>query len=109
MSARDFEPSLVSIDELEGEMSTQLTEGTAATEGELWSERADDWATVHEHNLTPVYNAVLDLVHAGPGVAIVEVGCGGGTALKLAADRRAQVAAIDAAPAFVEIVKRLVP
>src|SRR5215470_8990455 len=70
-------------------MTTQLTEGTAAVQGPLWSERADDWATVHEHNLTPVYDAVLDLVHAAPGVSILEVGCGGGTALALAADRGA--------------------
>lgn len=90
-------------------MSTQVSEGTAATQGPLWSEHADDWATVHEHNLSPVYNAVLDLVHAGPGRAILEVGCGGGTALRLAADRGADVAAIDAAPAFVGIARGRVP
>ncbi len=90
-------------------MTAQLTEGTASTQGPLWSERADDWAAVHEHNLKPVYNAVLDLVHAGPGVRILEVGCGGGTALELAAKRGAEVAAIDAAAAFVEITRRRVP
>jgi SAM-dependent methyltransferase len=90
-------------------MTTQLTEGTAAVQGPLWSERADDWATVHEHNLTPVYSAVLDLLHAGPGVSILEVGCGGGTALALAAGRGADVTAIDAAAAFVEIARRRVP
>jgi SAM-dependent methyltransferase len=90
-------------------MSTQLMEGTAVTQGPLWSERADDWASVHEHNLTPVYDAVLDLVHAGPGVSILEVGCGGGTALKLAAERGATVAAIEAAQTFVEITRRRVP
>jgi SAM-dependent methyltransferase len=78
-------------------------------QGPLWSERAEDWATVHEHNLIPVYGAALDLVHAGPGVSILEVGCGGGTALALAADRGAGVSALDAASAFVEIVRRRVP
>jgi SAM-dependent methyltransferase len=90
-------------------MTVQVTEGTASTQGPLWSERAEDWAAVHEHNLTPVYDTVLDLVHAGPGVAILEVGCGGGTALKLAAERGAEVAAIEAASAFVEITRRRVP
>jgi len=90
-------------------MSAQLTGGTAATQGPLWSARAADWADVHEHNLTPVYDAALDLVRAGPGVEILEVGCGGGTALKLAAERGADVAAIEAAPAFVDIVRRRVP
>jgi SAM-dependent methyltransferase len=90
-------------------MSTQVSEGTAAIQGPLWSERADDWATVHEHNMTPVYDAVLDLVHAGAGVAVLELGCGGGTALRLAADRGASTAAIDAAPAFVDIARDRVP
>jgi SAM-dependent methyltransferase len=90
-------------------MATQLSEGTAAVQGPLWSERADDWATVHEHNMTPVYGAALDLVHAGPGVSILEVGCGGGTALALAAQRGAGVSAIDAAAGFVEIVRERVP
>jgi SAM-dependent methyltransferase len=90
-------------------MTTQLTEGTAGVQGPLWSERAEDWATVHEHNLAPVYGAALDLLHAGPGVSILEVGCGGGTALALAADRGADVSAIDAAASFVEIARRRVP
>lgn len=90
-------------------MATQLDEGTAAIQGPLWDERAEDWATLHEHNLTPVYEAVLDLVRAAPGVEILEVGCGGGTALALAAGRGARVTAIDAAPAFVEITRRRVP
>ena len=90
-------------------MATQLSEGTAAIEGPLWSEHAEDWASVHEHNLNPVYTAVLDLVHAQPGVEILEVGCGGGTALKLAAERGARVAAIEAAEAFVEISRGRVP
>jgi len=78
-------------------------------QGELWSVRADDWATVHEHNMTPAYKVVLDLLHAGPGVSILEVGCGSGTALRLAADRGAEVTALDAAPAFVEHALRRVP
>src|SRR6476620_3768440 len=90
-------------------MATQISEGTAAIQGPLWSERAEDWATVHEHNMAPVYNAVLDLVHAAAGVDILEVGCGGGTALKLAADRGANTAAIDAASAFVQITRDRVP
>ena len=88
---------------------TVATTGTAQVQGELWSVRADDWASVHEHNMTPAYGAVLDLVHAGPGVSILEVGCGSGTALRLAADRGAEVTALDAAPAFVEHARRRVP
>ena len=83
--------------------------GTAQVQGELWSAKADDWASVHEHNMRPAYEAVLDLVHAGAGVSILEVGCGSGTALRLAADRGAHVTALDAAPAFVEHAKRRVP
>lgn len=83
--------------------------GTAQVQGELWSARADDWAAVHEHNLRPVYDTVLDLVRTGPGVAILEVGCGSGTALRLAADRGAHVTALDAAAAMVKHARRRVP
>lgn len=85
------------------------TTGTAQVQGELWSAKADDWAAVHEHNLRPVYDTVLDVVRAGPGVSILEVGCGSGTALRLAADRGAHVTALDAAPAMVEHALRRVP
>jgi SAM-dependent methyltransferase len=89
-------------------MSATAT-GTAQVQGELWSARADDWAAVHEHDMSPVYATVLDLAHAGPGVSILEVGCGSGTALRMAADRGAHVTALDAAPAFVEHARRRVP
>jgi SAM-dependent methyltransferase len=56
-----------------------------------------------------VYEAVLDLVHAGPGLSVLEVGCGSGTALRLAADRGAHVTGLDAAPAMVEHARRRVP
>ena len=36
-------------------MATQISEGTAAIQGPLWSERADDWATVHEHNMERLF------------------------------------------------------
>ena len=83
--------------------------GSAQVQGELWSPRARDWAEVQEHNMSPVYRAVLDLVHAGPGVSVLEVGCGGGTALRLAADRGADVTALDAAAGMVEQARRRVP
>jgi SAM-dependent methyltransferase len=95
------------IDPEEGVMAAVM--GTAQVQGELWSVRADDWAEVHEHNMRPVYEAALDLVHAGPGVSILEVGCGSGTALRLAADRGSHVTALDAAPAMVEHARRRVP
>src|SRR4029078_2888888 len=68
--------------------------GTAQVQGELWSARADDWAEGHEHTMSPAYEAVLDLAHAGPGMSILEVGCGSGTALRMAADRGAHVTAL---------------
>ena len=83
--------------------------GTAPVQGELWSARADDWAASTSPTWRPAYEAVLDLVHAGPGVSILEVGCGSGTALRFAADRGANVTALDAAPAFVEHARRRVP
>jgi len=51
--------------------------------------RAEDWAAVHEHNLTRCSTPCPTSCTAGPDVARLEVGSGGGTALELAAGRSA--------------------
>ena len=80
---------------------------TAATEqGRLWSARAADWAAQEE--MEPErFAPVADLVRAGD--AVLEVGCGSGVFLGLAAAGGARVAGVDAAPALVAIARERVP
>jgi len=89
--------------------STAISTGTAEAQGRLWSVHATNWAEFHEHYVNPAYVAVLDALGVGHGTRLLDVGCGAGGALRLAADRGADVTGIDAAPGFVEIARRRLP
>jgi SAM-dependent methyltransferase len=92
-------------------MSTTTTAqtGSAAVQGDLWTECADDWATLHEHRQSALHTAGLDQLAIGPGISLLDVGCGSGAVLRAAADRGADVTGIDAAAGMVEIARRRVP
>jgi SAM-dependent methyltransferase len=89
--------------------STTTPTGSAEIQGDLWSERADDWANVHEHRQSALHIAGLDQLAVGPGVALLDAGCGSGTVLRMAADRGADVTGIDASPALAGYARRRVP
>lgn len=90
-------------------MSTTTQTGTAAVQGRLWSVNADNWAQLHEQYMQPAYVAALDALGVGEGTRLLDVGCGAGRALRLAADRGAEVTGIDAAPGLLEFARRRVP
>ena len=86
--------------------------GSATAQAELWGERARDWADVMEGSSAwgiPVYRHVLERVPLAEGAAVLDVGCGAGRFCRIAADRGARVAGLDATPAFVEIARERVP
>lgn len=83
--------------------------GTAQVQSKLWSERAQDWAEYQEKVLHPVYQVVFDRLGVGSGVRLLDVGCGTGLALQIAARRGAQVSGIDASTASIEIARERVP
>ncbi len=94
---------------------TELTEartGSAAAQADLWGERARDWADVMEGWngwALPLYRHVLQRVPAGPGTSVLDVGCGAGRFCRMAADRGADVAGIDATGPLVDIARERVP
>jgi SAM-dependent methyltransferase len=90
-------------------MSATTTAGSAGIQGQLWSERADDWADLMEPIEAPFHLAGLDQLAVGPGISLLDVGCGSGAVLRIAADRGADVTGIDAAPALVTHARRRVP
>ena len=57
----------------------------------------------------PVYRHVLERVTLAEGTTVLDVGCGAGRFCRIAADRGARVAGLDATPAFVEIARERVP
>jgi SAM-dependent methyltransferase len=90
-------------------MSTETQPGTAELQGRLWSVNAADWAELQEPCVEPAYVAALDALGVGEGTRLLDVGCGAGRALRLAADRGADVSGIDAAPGMLEYARRRVP
>ena len=80
--------------------------GSAARWGPLFGGRARDWAETWEGPRgwgTPVYKHVLDRVRIGSGTRVLDCGCGAGRFARMAADRGASVAGIDAAERLIEI------
>jgi len=83
--------------------------GTGTVQAELWGPGARDWSDYNEPMCTPFYEAVLDAAGVGPGTRLLDVGCGGGFALLLAARRGATVSGLDATPALLDIAAERVP
>jgi SAM-dependent methyltransferase len=90
-------------------MSTNTQVGRAGVQARLWSEKAADWAELHEQYVEPAFTAGLDALGVGEGTRLLDIGCGAGRALQLAADRGADVSGLDAAPGLLEIARRRVP
>jgi SAM-dependent methyltransferase len=90
-------------------MSTGTQVGTAELQGRLWSAHAADWAEVQELYVEPAFAAGLDALRVADGTRLLDIGCGAGRALRLAADRGADVSGLDAAPGMLEIARRRVP
>jgi SAM-dependent methyltransferase len=90
-------------------MSTNTQIGTAEAQGRLWSVNASDWAELQEPYVAPACTAALDALEVRAGTRLLDVGCGAGQAIRLAADRGADVSGIDAAPGLLEYARRRVP
>jgi SAM-dependent methyltransferase len=79
--------------------------GTGKEQAELWGPGARDWSDYNEPMCTPFYEAVLDATGVAAGTTLLDVGCGGGFALLLAARRGATVSGSDATPALLDIAR----
>ena len=83
--------------------------GTAQVQGELWGARSADWAEVQEAMTRPLYESVLERLDLGPDTMVLDIGCGAGLFLSLAATRGADVHGIDAAPGMLAVARERVP
>ena len=88
--------------------STTQTSG-AATEGRLWSVRADDWAEIQERQVAPAYHAALNALRVGPNTRLLDAGCGAGMFMRLAADLGADVHGLDASEGLLAHARSRVP
>jgi SAM-dependent methyltransferase len=90
----------------------QYGTGSGTLWGPLFGARAATWADTWEGPQgwgTPVYAHVLDRARVGAGTSVLDCGCGAGRFVRLAADRGADVAGIDASGDLVDIAAERSP
>jgi SAM-dependent methyltransferase len=83
--------------------------GTAILQGQLWGVRASDWAEVQEGLYTPLFEAVLQKTALGPGLSLLDIGCGSGLFCQMAMLLGAQVSGLDASEALLDIARQRTP
>lgn len=83
--------------------------GSANIQGRLWSKGARDWAELQEPMHAPLWRAMLDAAGVAEGTRVCDVGCGGGGAAILAAERGASVSGVDAASTLIDVARERLP
>ena len=88
-----------------------MSDGSRTSElnGRLWGKRAADWANHQEHVHEPVYRAVLNASGVEAGTRFLDVGCGAGMTVKLAAARGAEATGLDAAAELLKFAASRTP
>jgi SAM-dependent methyltransferase len=89
-------------------MTSATAPGSARRHGPLWGARAADWAASEDQQV-PTYEAAIQRVGIEAGQTVLDVGCGTGVFLRLAADRGARVFGLDASEALLRIARDRVP
>ncbi len=82
---------------------------TAEVHGALWGARAYDWAELQEVQNRPAFVAAFERMGLQPGATYLDVGCGSGLAVQIAAARGATVAGLDASPNLIAIARERTP
>jgi len=82
--------------------------GSASRWGPLWGARPADWA-FSEDMQRPTYEAALERSGLEQGWRVLDVGCGAGAFLRLAADRDGEPNGIDASQALIAFARERLP
>ena len=77
--------------------------------GEAWGSRAPDWACLYEHYSLDMLIALLPRLEVGPEISLLDIACGSGLAVRVAAGMGADVAGIDAAAELVAVAYERTP
>ena len=89
-------------------MTSKTASGSAKRHGPLWGARAQDWAE-NERQQTPTYEEAIRRAGITSGQRVLDLGCGSGAFLRLAADRGAGVFGLNASEALIELARRRLP
>jgi SAM-dependent methyltransferase len=86
-----------------------MISAAAAVQRRLWGTDPRAWADLAEAHNRPLFEAVLDAARVGRGAAVLDVGCGSGLALLLAAERGAVPSGLDISPGLLAIARDRLP
>jgi SAM-dependent methyltransferase len=88
--------------------SAPLSEA-ALLQRRLWDADPEGWALYSEPHNVPLFEAVLDAAGVGEGTRLLDVGCGTGRTLQLAAAWGAVLTGVDVAPGLLGIAAERLP
>jgi SAM-dependent methyltransferase len=77
--------------------------------GNAWGSRALDWAYLFEPYSRPANQTLFDQCGVTADTSVLDIGCGSGFAIRLAADRGAVMAGLDASGALLDIARVRTP
>ena len=86
-----------------------MISAAAEVQRRLWGTDPRAWADLAESHNRPLFEAVLDAAAVGPGTAVLDVGCGSGLTLVLAAGRGAVPSGVDISPGLLGIARDRLP
>ena len=81
----------------------------AEVQRRLWGTDPQAWADLAESHNQPLFEAVLDAAGVGPGSRLLDIGCGTGLTLVLAARRGATPSGLDVSPGLLGIARERLP
>jgi SAM-dependent methyltransferase len=88
--------------------TTTSTAGSAERNGRAWGARARDWSEIEGQQI-PTYEEAIRQAGIGAGDTVLDVGCGTGAFLRVAADHGAAVSGLDASEALLALARERVP
>jgi SAM-dependent methyltransferase len=86
-----------------------MISAAAEVQRRLWGTDPQTWADLAEAHNRPLFEAVLDAAHVTSGTRLLDVGCGSGLTLVLAARRGAIPAGLDVSPGLLGIARERLP
>ena len=86
-----------------------MISAAAEIQRRLWGTDPQAWVELAEAHNQPLFEAVLDAAEAGPGTRLLDVGCGSGLTLVLAAERGAVPGGVDISPGLLAIARERLP
>ena len=79
------------------------------TQRELWGQRPEDWSQLAEPQNAGLFRDALVATGVTAGTDLLDIGCGSGLALAMAAQRGARTSGIDIAPTLLAVARERVP